>query len=112
PELLEGAAAAGELLRERLAFVEGSGGERLSLIERGIATATDRPAHVLIGTGYGTSHLFLGDFFFENDYGNYHSLPVTFFAEAGVFAVLLVLGLFVAVVRAPSAYRPLLVGVL
>jgi len=112
PTALDAAADALLLVWERFEFLEGSGGERLSLIGRGLEVATDGPQALLLGTGYGTAHLFLNDIFFENEYGNYHSLVVTLLAEAGVPALLLMLWLFRRALQAPRADRPLVVAIL
>jgi hypothetical protein len=112
PAVLDVASAALVVAGERFELLEGSGGERLSLIGRGVDVATEGPESLLLGTGYGTAHLFLNDIFFENEYGNYHSLLITLVAEAGVPALLLTLWLFGGALRTATAERPLVVALL
>lgn len=48
------------------------------------------PGSILTGHGYGSSFLYLQDFFVGNEYANYHSVYVTLLVEAGIVSVLLI----------------------
>ena len=63
-----------------------------------------------MGLGYGNAYLELQDMFPGSKYGNYHSLYVTMFAEAGVFALLLMLALLAGPLLRGSFWRPLVAG--
>jgi hypothetical protein len=79
----------------RLSVNEGSAQSHVALIERGLDEATASIPRVIFGLGYGTSYLVLQDVFPGNRYGNFHSLYVTMFAEAGIVALLVSLILLV-----------------
>lgn len=64
----------------------------------------------MIGLGYGNSHLVLQDVFPGNKYGNFHSLYVSMFAEAGVGALVLVLVLLLTPLLVGGPWRSLIAG--
>jgi hypothetical protein len=97
-------------LSERLSSNEGSAQSHVALVKRGAEEATRSVPRMFTGLGYGTSYLFLQDFFPGNRYGNYHSLYVTMFAEAGVFALLLTLILMFAPLTWGGPWRVLVAG--
>jgi len=90
----------------RLSVSEGSAQGHLALVERGLTASMSSVPRALIGHGYGNSYLELQDVFPANKYGNYHSLYVTMFAEAGIFALLLTLVLLAAPMAAGGFWRP------
>jgi hypothetical protein len=63
---------------------------------------------VLVGIGYGNAYVMVQDIFPGNEYGNFHSLFVTLFAEAGAPAALLAIGIFVHLLINGGPYRPLI----
>ena len=87
---------------ERFSAAEGSARIHADLMRQGAAEATRDVPRMLLGTGYGTSFLLLRDVF-GTRYGNYHSLYLSFWVEAGIVALLVVLLLFV--LPAPHAGR-------
>lgn len=95
---------------DRLSAGEGSAQSHLALIERGLNEATESIPRAMIGLGYGNSHLVLQDVFPGNKYGNFHSLYVSMFAEAGVGALVLVLALLLTPLLAGGPWRSLIAG--
>lgn len=85
------ATAVASPISSRLSASEGSAQAHVELLERGLDEATASPGRVLIGMGYGNSHMALQDFFPGNKYGSFHSMYVATFAESGAFALLLFL---------------------
>ena len=80
-----------EPLESRFSLSEGSARSHVDLLGRGFGVATRSMGHMGLGIGYGTSFTELQDAFPGNRYGNFHSLYVTMFAEAGIAALLLTL---------------------
>lgn len=95
---------------ERFDLSRGSAQSHLTLVERGLGEATASIPRALIGTGWGNSHLLLQDVFPGNKYGSFHSLYVTTFAEAGVFALLFTLLLLGVPLLAGNPWRPVVAG--
>ena len=98
--------ALGRMLGTRFTVGEGSSREHAQLIARGVEVATSDLKHLLVGIGYGNAYLETQDFFPGNDYGNFHSLFVTIFAEAGIFAAVWSIGIFVVAFRRGPLFRP------
>lgn len=80
----------GRMLGTRLTLDEGSSSEHVQLILLGLEVATENAKQLLIGIGYGNAFLETQSIFPGNEYGNFHSLLITMFAESGVFAAVLV----------------------
>lgn len=95
----------------RLTVVEGSSQDHLHLLLRGVYTGTRSMGAALHGLGYGSSHVVLQDFFPGSRYGNFHSAYVGIFAEAGVFALILLLLLLAVPMSIRSPYRPMVAAV-
>lgn len=94
----------------RLSASEGSAQAHLTLLERGLNEATASPERVLIGMGYGNSHMALQDFFPGNKYGSFHSMYIATFAESGAFALLLFLVLSGVPVIMSRPWRAVIAG--
>ena len=85
--------------------LDGSTLSHFALIQRGLdAIGADT---LLVGTGYGSSYLYLQDFFPDNIYANYHSLYVTVLLEVGLAALLVVLFLVAVPVFGPRCWLAL-----
>ena len=95
---------------DRLSAGEGSAQSHFALIERGWDQATHSIPNATVGVGYGNAHLYLQDVFPGNKYGNYHSLYISMFAEAGVVALLLTLVLLLTPLAFGGPWRPLVAG--
>lgn len=79
-----------ELVSDRLSGEQGtSGGNHIELIQRGLETWSRSTHTVVAGIGFAGAPRFLGDFFGDNKYGNFHSLYVSVLAELGLPAFLL-----------------------
>lgn len=98
-------------LAGRLSVAEGSSQVHLTVIERGLDEATKTLPRVAIGLGYGSSYTVLQDVFPGSRYGNFHSLYVTMFAEAGVFALLIAVLMMGVPLARGGPYRALVGGV-
>jgi hypothetical protein len=94
----------------RLSTSEGSAQSHVQLLERGISEATRSVSRAFFGLGYGNSYAVLQDVFPANRYGNFHSLYVTMFAEAGIFALLLTLAAMTGPLVGGGVWRPLIAG--
>lgn len=96
---------------ERFTVERGSGEDHLRLLARGVETGTRSVPVAMHGIGYGSAFLVLQDFFPGDRYGNFHSVYVGIFAEAGIFALLVTVMLIAGplVWRTPQA--PLAVAV-
>jgi hypothetical protein len=97
-------------LAERFSVAEGSAQSHVGLMQRGLEEATETVPRTMLGIGYGSSYLVLQDVFPGNRYGNFHSLYVTIFAEAGIFALILTLLLFAWPLVRGSPLNALLIG--
>jgi len=95
---------------ERVSTKEGSAPEHLQLIGRGLDEATASVDRTIRGLGYGDSYLVLQDIFPGNRYGNFHSLFVTMFAEAGVFALIATLVLVLTPLVIGGPLRTMIAG--
>lgn len=100
----------GGMLGTRLTFDEGSSSQHTQLILRGLEVGTADVKQLLVGIGYGNAFLETQAFFPGNEYGNFHSLFVTFFAEAGVLAAVGALVIFLIAFRRGSTFRPMIGG--
>jgi hypothetical protein len=79
-----------DVISDRLSGEQGtSGGDHIQLIERGLETWSSSSHTVVAGVGFAGAPRFLGDFFGDNKYGNFHSLYVSLLAELGLPAFLL-----------------------
>lgn len=79
-----------DVISDRLSGEQGtSGGDHIQLIERGLETWSSSSHTVIAGVGFAGAPRFLGDFFGDNKYGNFHSLYVSLLAELGLPAFLL-----------------------
>lgn len=94
----------------RLSTNEGSGHGHVGLLARGLREATASVPRATMGLGYGNSHLVLQDVFPGNKYGNFHSLYVSMFVEAGILALVLTLLLMLAPLVAGGPWRALIAG--
>lgn len=95
---------------QRLSTNEGSAHGHLGLVARGIREATQSVPRAAIGLGYGNSNLVLQDVFPGNKYGNFHSLYVTMFVEAGILALVLTLTLMFTPLVTGGPWRPMIAG--
>jgi hypothetical protein len=78
------------IVSDRLSGEQGtSGGDHIQLIERGLETWSSSTHTIVAGIGFAGAPRFLGDFFGDNKYGNFHSLYVSVLAELGLPAFLL-----------------------
>jgi hypothetical protein len=79
-----------DTLSDRLSVDQGtSGGDHVQLMRRGLEIWSSSPHTVVAGIGFAGAPRFLGDFFGDNKYGNFHSLYVSLLAELGLPAFLL-----------------------
>lgn len=100
----------GGMLGTRFTPDEGSSSQHVVLLARGWEVGTESLKNVFLGVGYGNAYVTVQDIFPGNEYGNFHSLFVTLFAEAGALSALLALGIFVLVFLRAGPYRPLVAG--
>ena len=101
-----------DILQNRLTLQEGSTSEHLTVVARGWAVGTASLKQALVGIGYGNAFVVLQDIYPGNVYGNFHSMFVTLFAEAGAGAALLGLWIFAQAIARAGAYRPLVLAML
>jgi hypothetical protein len=101
-----------EMLSHRFTVDEGSAREHTLLLVRGWEVGTETVKQVLLGIGYGNAHVVVQDIFPGNEYGNFHSLFLTFFAEAGAPAAVVLLGIFGAAFIRGGEYRPLIAAMI
>ncbi len=79
-----------DIVSDRISGEQGtSGGDHILLIRRGLETWSRSSHTVVAGIGFAGAPRFLGDFFGDNKYGNFHSLYVSVLAELGLPAFLL-----------------------
>ncbi len=95
---------------KRFSTTEGSAQGHVTLIERGIDEGLESLPRALFGLGFGNAYIVLRDIFPDSRYGNFHSLYLTMFAEAGIGALLLTLILTAAPVVTGGPWRPLVAG--
>jgi hypothetical protein len=89
---------------------DGSSSIHFDLLRHGIETGSASVRNALLGVGFGNSYAVLEEFFPGNEYGNFHSLYLTFLVETGVLALCLgALLLLYPLVRS-NLYRPLIAG--
>ena len=98
-------------LVQRLTVAEGSSQDHLHLLQRGVYVGTRSINAAVTGLGYGSSHTVLQDFFPGNRFGNFHSVYIGMFAEAGIFALILLLVLIGVPLISHGQFRPLVAGV-
>lgn len=94
----------------RFSASEGSAQDHLALIERGVHEGMESLPRAAFGLGYGNAYLVLQDVFPGNRYGNFHSLYVTMFAEAGIAALLATLVLTFGPIVMGSPWMPVVAG--
>lgn len=100
-----------DIAAARLSFSsEGSAESHFELFGEAWKLVDANPASFLTGHGYGSSFLYLQDFFPGHEYANYHSMYLTLLVEAGIVSILLVLALLVPAVF--SGRRWLAIGAL
>ena len=104
--------ALGDMLGTRLTFSEGSSSQHTQLILKGLEVGTADVKQLLVGIGYGNAFLETQAFFPGNEYGNFHSLFITFFAEAGVLTGASALAIFLIAFRRSPTFRPVIMGLL
>ena len=98
------------MLGTRLTLEEGSTSQHTQLILLGLEVATENLKHLAIGIGYGNAFLETQSIFPGNQYGNFHSLLVTMFAESGLLAAALMVVLFIGAYRRNPQTRALVVA--
>ncbi len=97
-----------DIASSRLDTGEGSATSHLMLIDRGLEQWTSSDLfRIIFGHGYGSSHVYLSDYFVGNEYGNYHSLWITMLVEGGIVAFLLFGVLLVAPLFGPRRWLAL-----
>jgi len=101
-----------EVIGHRFTPEEGSASDHAILLARAWEVGTESLKHTLVGIGYGNAYVRVQDIFPGNEYGNFHSLLLTFFAEAGAGTALLTLGIFGYALVAGGVYRPLVAAML
>jgi O-antigen ligase len=74
---------------------EGSAESHFELFGEAWGLVNANPISFFIGHGYGSSFLYLQDFFPGQEYANYHSMYLTLLVEAGVVSVLLICALLI-----------------
>lgn len=112
PGTLDPMLALAEILGQRLSPDEGSTQEHLLVLGRGWEVGTESVKHVFLGLGYGNAYVALQDVYPGFEYGNFHSLFVTVFAESGTPAALLLVWVFVRAYQHGGIYRPLVAALL
>jgi hypothetical protein len=112
PDILEPIERLGSMLSSRLTLEEGSSSDHVRLLELGWEVATENLRHLVLGIGYGSAFMVTQDIFPGNEYGNFHSLFMTLFVEAGVVAMGLGVWLFVEAIRVGGDVRPMIVALL
>jgi hypothetical protein len=112
PATLERALAIADLLGNRLLLSEGSSSEHATVMARAWEVGTANVKQLLMGIGYGNAYLALQDLYPGDRYGNFHSLYMTLFAESGIFALVIVLGLFLFPLLRESPWRALVMGMI
>ncbi|HAT37617.1 MAG TPA: hypothetical protein DCS75_03930 [Gemmatimonadetes bacterium] len=98
------------MLGTRLTLEEGSSSQHTQLILLGLEVATENLKHLAIGIGYGNAFLETQSIFPGNQYGNFHSLLVTMFAESGLLAAALVVVLFIGAYQRNPQTRSIVVA--
>lgn len=111
PRLRDFAAVGVQPILGRLTLVEGSSQDHMRLLQRAVATATESVPMTLHGLGYGSSHTVLQDFFPGDRYGNFHSIYLGLFAEAGIVALLVLVVLLGVPLARRSRYRALVAAI-
>ena len=85
-----------DITSARLSFSsEGSAESHFELYGEAWKLLEANPASFLTGHGYGSSFLYLQDFFVGNEYANYHSMYLTLLVEAGIVSVALIVALLI-----------------
>ena len=99
-------------LSQRFELTEGSAQAHTYLLRRGLEVASQDVPTTLIGIGFGSAFRALADDFEGGRYGNFHSTWITFWAESGVFALLIVIALFVGPLPRAGPLAGLLLGLM
>lgn len=89
---------------------DGSSSIHIELLRHGVETGSASLRNALLGIGFGSSYTVLEEFFPGNDYGNFHSLYLTFLVETGVLALCLGALLLLYPLARSDRYRPLIAG--
>jgi hypothetical protein len=87
-----------------------SAADHKELIVRAAEEGSRSVQRATFGIGWGAANVVLKDIFPGNRYGNFHSLYGTAFAEAGVFALLAMLGLLLVPLLRATEWRPAVAG--
>jgi hypothetical protein len=112
PTAREGTLLATAPLAERFRLREGSAQEHAYLLARARAVVTQDVPTTIGGIGYGTSFRALSDIFAGNRYGNFHSTWFTLWAESGIFALLLILAIFLVPLRRAGPLTGFVLGLM
>ncbi len=108
PGTLDPLVAPVDAVGQRLTVGERSASEHAALLARGWEVGTESVKHALLGVGYGNAYIMVQDIFPGNEYGNFHSLFVTLFAEAGAIAALSAVAIFGVAFFRGGSYAPLI----
>ena len=112
PGLFDGMTELSGLLRNRFTLEEGSTAEHALVLTRGWESGTGSVKQALLGIGYGNAFTVLQDVYPGNEHGNFHSLLLTLFAEAGVGAAILGLWIFARALVRGGEYQPLVAAMI
>jgi hypothetical protein len=101
----------GPPLAERFSH-DGSSSIHFALLEYGLEVGSASVKNALLGIGFGNSFAVLEEFFPGNEYGNFHSLYITYWVETGALSLCFGLVLMLYPFFRSGLYRPLLGGIL
>lgn len=91
---------------------EGSAQAHAMLLERGLSEATMSVPRTLLGVGYGASYRVLADIFPGTKYGNFHTLYLQLWVEAGLAALLALALLFALTLPRAGALTGVVAGMM
>lgn len=112
PEILDSAVRVAGLVGHRFSPEEGSTLQHAVVSARAWEVGTESVKNALLGIGYGNARFVLQDLFPGHEYGNFHSLFLTFFAESGTPAALLAIWIFGRTFVRAGVYRPLVAALI
>ncbi len=100
-----------QALTERLAMGQDrSGGIHLALIQRGLEISFSSIENLLVGIGFGSSHMVLDDFFPNNKYANFHCGYLSILVESGLLSLLVFIFIYLYPAVMRREYLPLILA--
>ena len=108
PGFFEPLADVWSIASNRFTLTEDSAAQHVQLLGRAWEVGTHDLKSLFLGIGYGNAYMVTQDMFPGNVYGNFHSIFLTFFAEAGVLAALLLTAMMGTAWVRGGAWRPLI----